>query len=235
MAKILKFKKIEKEIIGTNNKATVIPYNKNTITQLTIKEWKQKYLDKNRKSEELGIYVTSSGAILLLDKLLIPWEDMTDDEKSKKEQLLNILCDQLEKFESVKNKESPAIVPIFHTNYKEKYFSDFKINIVNDEHCSVLYLDMIIILLSKILNEVFYVKTLVEETKDSTDVTDAKDWIGLGGGCCTIVSKIINNKFMFCFTFSSNWSRRRGLLKKLNKKSILDFVNRLDSNHIFLY
>lgn len=83
MAKILKFKKIEKEIIDTNNKATVIPYNKNTI-QLTIKEWKQKYLNKNRKSEELGIYVTSSGAILLLDKLLIPWEDMTDDEKIKK-------------------------------------------------------------------------------------------------------------------------------------------------------
>lgn len=62
-----------------------------------------------------------------------------------------------------------------------------------------------------------------------------KDCIDINYSSCIINPRVINNKFMFRFTFLSDWSRKRGLLKKLNKKSILNFVNKLDSNHIFLY
>lgn len=234
MAKILKFEKIEKEHVNMHNKAIIIPFNKNITSPLTIKEWKQKYLDKNSKFKTLHIFVSAVGASLLLDKLLIPWEDMPDYERSRKENLLGILYDQLEKFESVKNKENP-VTSSFHVNYKEKYFSDFKINIQNDEKMSVLYLDMIMLLLTKMFDNVCYVKQLVEEVEDGINKIYVKDCIDINYSSCIINPKVINNKFMFRFTFLSDWSRKRGVLKKLNKKSILNFVNKLDSNHIFLY
>ena len=159
---------------------------------------------------------------------------MPDYERSRKENLLGILYDQLEKFESVKNKENP-VTSSFHVNYKEKYFSDFKINIQNDEKMSVLYLDMIMLLLTKMFDNVCYVKQLVEEVEDGINKIYVKDCIDINYSSCIINPKVINNKFMFRFTFLSDWSRKRGLLKKLNKKSILNFVNKLDSNHIFLY
>ncbi len=87
MAKILKFEKIEKEHVNMHNKAIIIPFNKNITSPLTIKEWKQKYLDKNSKFKTLHIFVSAVGASLLLDKLLIPWEDMPDYERSRKENL----------------------------------------------------------------------------------------------------------------------------------------------------
>lgn len=82
---------------------------------------------------------------------------------------------------------------------------------------------------------VCYVKQLVEEVEDGINKIYVKDCIDINYSSCIINPRVINNKFMFRFTFLSDWSRKRGLLKKLNKKSILNFVNKLDSNHIFLY
>lgn len=104
-----------------------------------------------------------------------------------------------------------------------------------DEKMSVLYLDMIMLLLTKMFDNVCYVKQLVEEVEDGINKIYVKDCIDINYSSCIINPRVINNKFMFRFTFLSDWSRKRGLLKKLNKKSILNFVNKLDSNHIFLY
>lgn len=237
MAKILEFKKMEKfDFDTTNNKnATIIPYGKQMISQLTIKEWKQKYLDANRESEILLLYLTSTGVIAFLDQLLVPWELMSDDEKLNKENSLGLLYDQLEKFEAAKNKEYP-IRNSFCTEYKEKYFSDFKLKVcktdgkINDE--SVLYLDMILVLLTKVFNSVFYIKEL--ESKISDPAIMSEDWIVLDHYDCKIQPGSINNKFMFRLIFQPGWNRKRGLLKKLNKKSMWNFVNQLDSKHIFL-
>lgn len=240
MSKVLKFKKMEKCGLCINNdnkKATIIPYGKKIIPQLTIKEWKQKYLDVNRESELLCLYLTSTGVITFLDQLLVPWELMSDDEKLSKEDSLGLLYDQLEKFEAVKNKEYP-IRNSFHTEYKEKYFSDFtlKIQKANNEieNESVLYLDMILILLTKVFNSVFYIKTLESKIHNNGLAVISEDWIVLDYYSCKIHPTSINNKFMFGLTFQPNWNRKRGLFKKLNKKSMLNFVNRIDSKHIFL-
>lgn len=239
MTKILKFKKIENVISNTNNsnKKTIIPYNK-TIVPLTTKEWEQKYLGNNRESKRLRLYLTFRGVITFLDQLLVPWELMPNDEKLIKEDSLGILYDQLEKFESVKNKEYP-IRTMFYTGYKEKYFSDFKLQVscsnnkITEE--SVLYLDMILTLLTKVLNSVFYVKDLASELHDNKLVVGTKDWIVLDHYECNINSVAINNKFMFELVFKSDWNIKRGLLKKLNKKSMSNFVNTIDSKHIFLW
>lgn len=237
MAKILEFKKMEKfDFDANNNKnAVTIPYGKQMTPQLTIKEWKQKYLGTNRESEILLLYLTSTGVIAFLDQLLVPWELMSDDEKLNKENSLGLLYDQLEKFEAVKNKEYP-IRNSFCTEYKEKYFSDFKLKVcrtdgkINDE--SVLYLDMILILLTKVFNSVFYIKEL--ESKIPGPAIISEEWIVLDHYDCKIQPVSINNKFMFKLIFQPNWNRKRGLLKKLNKKSMLNFIIKLDSKHIFL-
>ena len=122
------------------------------------------------------------------------------------------------------------------TEYKEKYFSDFKLKVcrtdgkINDE--LVLYLDMILILLTKVFNSVFYIKEL--ESKIPGPAIISEDWIVLDHYDCKIQPVSINNKFMFRLIFQPNWNRKRGLLKKLNKKSMLNFVNQIDSKHIFL-
>lgn len=239
MTKILKFKKIKNVISNTNNsnKKTIIPYNKK-IVLLTTKEWEQKYLGNNRESKRLRLYLTSRGVITFLDQLLVPWELMSNDEKLIKEDSLGILYDQLEKFESVKNKEYP-IRTMFHTEYKEEYFSDFKLQVscsnnkITEE--SVLYLDMILTLLTKVFDSVFYVKDLASELYDNKLVVSTKDWIVLDHYECNINSVAINNKFMFELIFKSDWNIKRGLLKKLNKKSMSNFVNTIDSKHIFLW
>lgn len=205
---------------------------------LTTKEWEQKYLGNNRESKRLRLYLTSRGVITFLDQLLVPWELMSNDEKLIKEDSLGILYDQLEKFESVKNKEYP-IRTMFHTEYKEEYFSDFKLQVscsnnkITEE--SVLYLDMILTLLTKVFDSVFYVKDLASELYDNKLVVSTKDWIVLDHYECNINSVAINNKFMFELIFKSDWNIKRGLLKKLNKKSMSNFVNTIDSKHIFLW
>lgn len=208
------------------------------IVPLTTKEWEQKYLGNNRESKRLRLYLTSRGVITFLDQLLVPWELMSNDEKLIKEDSLGILYDQLEKFESVKNKEYP-IRTMFHTEYKEEYFSDFKLQVscsnnkITEE--SVLYLDMILTLLTKVFDSVFYVKDLASELYDNKLVVSTKDWIVLDHYECNINSVAINNKFMFELIFKSDWNIKRGLLKKLNKKSMSNFVNTIDSKHIFLW
>ena len=212
---------------GISKSYTVEEFKRNIFT--ILRERKQSLLEET-SDKEYARY----GFLKILD-MLVPWELMSDDEKLNKENSLGLLYDQLEKFEAVKNKEYP-IRNSFCTEYKEKYFSDFKLKVcrtdgkINDE--SVLYLDMILILLTKVFNNVFYIKEL--ESKIPGPAIISEDWIVLDHYDCKIQPGSINNKFMFRLIFQPDWNRKRGLLKKLNKKSMLNFIIKLDSKHIFL-